>query len=120
MFNTYILNLINILLESDEDSHLILSANKNSCGIGIIVEEDYFLMVLLISYLPIKIISIQKNLLGNLEITGKVVEPNNGLYAIKIIDLETKKEKYLINYQFIKFDLESQKFEAIFELQEEL
>ena len=119
-FKNSVIDLLNIIYECPKDLKILHNTNLNASGIGFCVKEDYICLVILASYLPIKIEEIKLSEIGYLEIRGKVLEKNKGLYAVKINYLETGKERLLINYQFIDYNLDDNTFSISYEFDEDL
>lgn len=119
-FKNNVLDLLNIMYECPNDLKILYNKNLNASGIGFTVKEDYICLVILISYLPIKINEIRLNEIGYLEVKGKVLDKNKGLYAVKINYRENGKERLLINYEFIEYSIEDSSFSISYEFDEKL
>lgn len=70
------------------------------------------------TFSPIEVFFIKKNAIGNLNIRGKVIQKNFGLFAVKVVNTEDVKNVKIISYQFIDFDFEHNTFNITFDLEE--
>lgn len=105
-----IVDLLNLLFELETEKTILIDPSYNCIGVGLSFDEKGLYFSMLISYTPISFEGIRKNAEGKLEIVGKVLEEDKGLYAAKILNYHTGSEIMLITFQNIIFDLESSKF----------
>lgn len=97
------LNLIEDLKNQQAD---LFDPSFTSCGMNMLVLDESFYVVVLLGVSEVEVCSIKKNALGNLLISGRVV-PNKGLYAVRIIEFETKKQIDIISPHHISFQEKS-------------
>jgi len=67
----------------------LFNPHINGCSFNFKFNDDCFYLITLFNYSQIHLKTIKKNAIGNLVIEGIVVV-DSGLWAIKIIDYETK------------------------------
>ena len=109
-FDEYLSDCLNLLFEIEENQQKLYSADLNSMGVGISLDDGCLYIIILLAYTPIAIESIRLNAVGRLEIIGKVLEDDKGLYAIKLIDMNEPSVSELVTFQNIIFDLSTLRF----------
>lgn len=82
------LHLLGDLIHQKED---LFDPSFSSVGLNMLVMEEVFYVVVLLGASEVEVSNIKKNALGNLLINGRIMS-NKGLYAVRIIDFETKKQ----------------------------
>lgn len=109
-FDTYLLDCLNLLFELEEEHSKLFSTSLNSMGVGLSLGDNCMHISVFISYVPIAVESIRKNAMNRLEIIGRVLEEDKGLYAIRLVNLGDPSVAELITFQNIIFDLSTLKF----------
>lgn len=103
----WLADCLNLLFELEEDHDKLFDEALNSMGVGLAIDERYIYLSVFVGYVPIQIESMRINALNKLEIIGKVLEDDKGLYAIKLINVADPSVSELVTFQNIIFDLDT-------------
>lgn len=109
-FDTWLADCLNLLFELEEDHPKLFDAALNSMGVGLALDNGCIYMSVFIGYVPIHIESIRMNAMNRLEIIGRVLEEDKGLYAIKLVNVADSSMFELVTFQNIMFDLSTLRY----------
>jgi hypothetical protein len=96
---------IAVLMEIKEEVAIFLEEEINSVGIGIAIVKQRISLCLCFSQVSVKLLKVNLNAIGKLEIEGNILLENYGVYVLRISSLEDE-ENFLITPQNITFDIE--------------
>jgi len=118
-FHQDFLDLGHLLLEVESDRKVLLDANVNHIGVGVSLTQENLILVEVFSSKLICVTKISDGEDGGIEVRGKMLTDQKGLYAVKLQNMEDKKEQ-LIGPENIEFDRNTKDFIAVIDTDESI
>jgi len=116
-FHQDFLDLGYLLLEVESDRKVLLEPNSNHIGIGVAMTPENLVLVEVFSQKLLAITKISDGEDGGIEVRGKMLTTERGLYAVRLQSLEAKKD-YVIGPENIEFDKNTKDFIVFLDVEE--
>ncbi|EAR85013.1 hypothetical protein TTHERM_00529650 (macronuclear) [Tetrahymena thermophila SB210] len=114
----YFMEIGYLFLESEEEKRIILNPANNHIGIGVFFDEIQIVVVLILSEKVLCIQKISQPEQNKIEIRGKMLDENFGIYAIRIMNVDDQKKDIKgVGPEFIEYTRSTQEWMASFELE---
>jgi len=116
-FHQDFLDLGYLLLEVETDRQVILDGHFNHMGIGVAMTAEKMILVETFSHKMLTITKISEGEDGGIEVRGKMLTNERGLYAVRLQSIEAKRE-LLVGPESIEFDRNTKEFIAFLDTEE--